>query len=505
ILKEFFRYYHELSKGEQSLQPRAKTPFKEFVKWVQNQDRNKQERFWKDYLAGFETTTGLPSKRRTEETTGSGDYAIILAEDIKNKLDVFIKNNRVTLASFFYTAWGALLQKYCGSEDIVFGTTVSGRSGGIIKGIEDMVGLFIYTIPLRIQTAPGEKIGDMLFRTDQVLREREAFENTPLVDIGSYGPVETNGPLFDTIVAIENYPLDKRLLPGGSLLSIHSFSMVEATHYDLSVGIAPFNEIEINFSYKPECFDKDDIKNLAGHFKRIIQNMIETPEAAVSQLEMISIEEKNRVLYEFNSTAAEYPKDKTIHRLFEEQVDLTPDHIAVFGRGRTPAKEEEKIKDGHLSYRELTEQSDRLAGFLIAKGVLADTIVGIMMEHSVEMIVGILGILKSGGAYLPIDPAYPQDRIDYMLKDSGAHLLVTSYNKESDKVRRWEDEKVLLKSIIHHSSHPSHLAYLIYTSGSTGKPKGVMVEHRSLVNLCFWHNSYYSVTSWDRATKYAGF
>jgi len=492
ILKEFFNAYHSLSKGEQPLTLPAKPSFKEFIKWIQNQDSNKHKQFWSDYLAGFETTTELPIKRRVEETTSPRDYSIILEEDIKSKLDVFVKNNRITLASVFYSAWGILLQKYCGSEDVIFGTTVSGRSVGI-KGIEDMVGLFINTIPLRTQTFPNEKIIGVVFQTNQVLRQREAFENTPLVDIRSYSSVDGGGSLFDTIVAIENYPLDSRLLPQEHSLSINSFSMVEMPHYDLSAAILLFNKIEVKLSYNPGFFDKETIKNLTGHFKGIIQNIIENPEAKLSQLEIISIEEKSRILYEFNNTEAEYPEDKTIYELFAEQVERTPDHIAVIGS----TVESLHAASLQITYRQLNEQANRLAYLLIEKGVLADNIVEIMVERSVEMIIGIFGILKANGAYLPIDPDYPKDRIDYILKDSSAKLLITTRNKDGEKVRNWGGEKVLLEEIFKSPGIPtspltflppypqnsSNLAYIIYTSGSTGKPKGVMIENRSLINF----------------------
>ncbi|HLP45401.1 MAG TPA: condensation domain-containing protein, partial [Candidatus Kapabacteria bacterium] len=255
ILKEFFTAYQSLCKGEQAFKLPIKPSFKEFIKWLQSLDKNKQERFWSDYLAGFETPTALPIKRRQEGLPGAGDYSIILEEDMKGKLDIFIKNNKVTLASIFYSAWGLLLQRYCGSEDVVFGTTVSGRSANL-KGIENIVGLFINTIPLRIDTYPDETSIDAVSRIDQFLREREEFELTPLADIGgrdAAGNVTTLARgelLFDTIVVIENYPLDNHLIPVGSPLSIHSYSMIESTHYDLTVGILPFNEIEIKFSFK---------------------------------------------------------------------------------------------------------------------------------------------------------------------------------------------------------------------------------------------------------------
>ncbi|HLP57220.1 MAG TPA: amino acid adenylation domain-containing protein, partial [Candidatus Deferrimicrobium sp.] len=187
---------------------------------------------------------------------------------------------------------------------------------------------------------------------------------------------------------------------------------------------------------------------------------------------------------------AAYPRGKTIHQLFEEQVEKVPDHIAVIN---PTAVETLRATSLQITYRQLNKQSNRLAGLLKEKGVLPDTIVGMMIGRSVEMIIGIMGILKSGAAYLPIDPDYPQERIDYMLKDSGAEFLVTTNDKEGEKVGRWEGERVLLELIIHssnhpsfhHSNHSSDLAYIIYTSGTTGKPKGVLIEHKNVVRLLF--------------------
>ncbi|HLP57836.1 MAG TPA: condensation domain-containing protein, partial [Candidatus Deferrimicrobium sp.] len=490
ILKEFFKAYYELSQGKKPLKFPAKPSFKEFIKWTQSRDRNKQEQFWRKHLAEVSTATELPIKRKIATEPGTGDYSIILDADLGRKLDIYIKNNRVTSASVFYTAWGLLLQKYSGGEDVIFGTTVSGRPSDI-KEIENMVGLCINTIPLRIQTIPGEKLKDAVVQTNRLLQEREAFENTPLVDMGSYSRVAAGRPLFDTIMVIENYPLDNRLVPEGSLLSIHSYAMVEMTHYDLTVSIMPVNEIRIEFSFKPELFEKEIIENLAGHLTGIIQTIIENPETEFSRLEIITAAEKNRLLYDFNNTAKEYPTDKTIPQLFAEQASKTPDHIALVGADL-------RVCPVSLSYRQLNEHSNQLACLLIEKGVQPDNIVGIMMERSIEIITGILGILKSGGAYLPIDASYPQERIEYMLKDSGAQLLVTSDEKAGEKVGRWEGEKVLLEFsthhssfMVHHSSHSSHLAYIIYTSGSTGKPKGVMVQHKNVVNAAFgWREEY---------------
>jgi fengycin family lipopeptide synthetase D len=494
ILKEFFMAYHALCKGEGSIKPPVKTPFKEFIKYVHSQDRKIQEQFWGEYLNGIDTPTALTIKKRRGEVKCLESVSLILAKDIKDKLDVFVNNNRVTLAPVFYTAWGILLQKYCGCDDVIFGTTVSGRSAEV-KGIEEMVGLFINTIPMRVHSAPGVKIIDVLTGIENLLREREKFESTSLVDIGSYSPAAGMGSLFDTIVAVENYPLDSRLVPEDSWLSIHSYSIIEMTHYDLTVGIMPFNEIEIKFSFKQELFDKETIENLAAHFKGIVRNIIENSESVLFQLEIISIEEKNRILYEFNNTAAEYPGDKTLYGLFEEQADRIPDHIALGGPGARNCKGaflknrplDPQKTFYYLTYRELNERSGRLAGWLIEKGVLGDNIVGIRLERSVEMIIGILGILKSGAAYLPLNPEQPEARTHFMLKDSGAKLLVTT-GTLAKPLESSTYPPIFLPAYLQNSSN---LAYIIYTSGSTGWPKGVAVEHSQVVNFVFhMYNQY---------------
>ncbi|MCU0288187.1 MAG: condensation domain-containing protein, partial [Acidobacteria bacterium] len=237
ILREFFNVYHELTIENHLQTLMVKPSFKEFLKWQQNQAKNEQEKYWKEYLAGFETTPLLPIKIKGGKAAGVNNYTLLLPAETKCELELFIRNYHISLAAIFYTSWGILLQKYGGIEDAIFGTTVSGRSAKI-KGIEAMAGLFINTIPLRIETFPGESFNDTLFRIDKVLKSREEFESTPLVDIKRYSGSES---LFDTIVVIENYPLDNRLIPGNSPLTINSYSIVEMTHYDLTLSIRPFD------------------------------------------------------------------------------------------------------------------------------------------------------------------------------------------------------------------------------------------------------------------------
>ncbi|UCH96724.1 MAG: amino acid adenylation domain-containing protein, partial [Candidatus Aminicenantes bacterium] len=513
VLKEFFKAYDDLSHGKNLAKP-VKTKFKEFIKWIQEQDKNKQKQFWEGYLKGFDTQTKLQPGQIRGENEKAENYRVILGQDIKETLEDFIKNNRFTLASFFYGAWGILLQRYCNSADVIFGTTVSGRSAPI-KGIEDMVGLFINTIPLRVKTGVGEKVEkvkDLLCKINDILPLRETYQGTPLVDIKGYSKLKHNEALFDSIVVLENYPLNRWLMEETSPLSlaVHSYSLVETTTYNLTIGILTGDTIEIDFNYNKSLFEKTWIKRLAWHFINIIKNILIDFETGISGLGMLGEEEKSRILYDFNRTAEEYPKDKTIRELFKDQVEKTPDNTALI------------FQDKELTYRELNKKAGKLAHLLQSRGVQSNTLVGLMMERSLEMLIGILSILKAGGAYLPIDPDYPGKRINYMLADSGTKVLVTTPNISAGiKIVNCKlsivncqreiacpepgtpEERGVSKHAAGNLLPATSLAYVIYTSGSGGEPKGVLVEHYPVVNLIFSQKRQFDINENDRVLQFS--
>jgi tyrocidine synthetase-3 len=529
LLKEFFSFYNRLVQNETPLKPQ-KHKYKEYISWIQNQDVQKQREYWNRYLKGFDTKSELsikPIKEKNINTTapGNSQYNVQFLKGAREKLEIFLKSHKITLAGLLYSAWGILLQRYNNSGDVLFGTTVSGRSAGI-KGIEDIVGLFINTVPLRVRADSGhEKIKDFLSRVNQGLREREAYENASLVEIKEYGEVAFAGELFDTIFVIENYPLNTMLLETNNLLpfSVDSYSMFETTHYDLTVGITPGEDIEVEFTYNENLFDESVIKGLSRHFMKIAADMVDNPGKELAALEILSEVEKNKILLEFNDTAADYPKENSLHGLFAQQVERNPDNIAVVGKVQSAERHVPCAIHCALTYRELNNQSNRLAHILTGKGVGVDAIVGIMVERSIEMIIGILGILKAGSAYLPIDPNYPVDRIAYLLADSSAKILVTSpalsgkfekllivncqlliVNEIPPNRRRLNNPPKEANSINNYQLtinnlqlERSNLAYVIYTSGTTGKPKGVMVEHSAVMNRLFWVRDKYRLNERD--------
>lgn len=472
ILTEFLTTYTQYARLKEPGKP-VKTTFKEFIKWTRDRDTGNREEFWRDYLNGYDTHADLSIKKRGNGPGNIKNVHISFTKEMKRDVEGFVKTRRTTPASLFYCAWGILLQKYNNSREVVFGTTVSGRSAKV-QGIEDIVGLFINTLPLRVQTGPGETVEALLSKVDKALLRREEHETAALVDINTYSELTGQEELFDSILVIENYPLDRQLMQQKGELSVDSYEMVETTHYDLTVGISVSEEIDVSFIYNEGVFDNRDIKNMSHHFLNIIRGIV-FDGMTISGIEMITPEEKDKILYEFNNTAADYPADKTIHRLFEEQVRRTPDAVALNGSYKTYKT--------YMTYKELNRKSDQLASRLKEKGVGPGTVAAIMRERTPELLTGILGILKAGGAYLPIDPAFPEERKQYMLKDSNAGVLVT-------------DQLTQLTQFIQPTqptrlTPPTQPCYVIYTSGSTGNPKGVLIEHAQLVNFVYhMYNGY---------------
>ena len=491
IIKELIGAYDALSKG---LNPSVifKSKFSEYVKWAQSLDKTKQRSYWEKYLYGVEQNDDLFSKAVSEMKI----YKFVLPKNVGDQLAKFARENSVSIASLLYTTWGILIQKLNNTQDIMFGTTISGRNHPI-KGIENMVGLFINTIPLRVQNKEGETIIQLLKRINETTKEQKEMESASLVEINEYANIGNQSQLFNSLVVIKNYPLNMNDYQEG-VLAINHYSAIEGTNYNLTLGITVQDTVRISFRYN--CFEDEMIKRVGQYFERIISTMMIDKNSKIIDIDILSREERNQLLYGFNDTYRSYPRDKTIYQLFEEQIERTPNNTAlVFG-------------EESMTYAELNVKSNQLARILRAKGVKVDDIVGIMVERSFQMIIGILGVLKSGGAYLPIDPDYPKERIKFILDDSGAEVLLmqswqsvqVEFGGEQinlDESKLYKGEVGALETV----NTPSDLAYVMYTSGTTGKPKGVMIEHKNVINFIIGQISRYRVNESDRILQFSPF
>ncbi|UCH93478.1 MAG: AMP-binding protein, partial [Candidatus Aminicenantes bacterium] len=479
IYKELSRVYGSLKKGEPfKLEP--VTPYVNYIKWLETQDKEQGLKYWREYLEGVEEQTGMDqlsqAKSRQQGKYEVGTYAFRLDEEKTTCINKIAAENNATVNTVFQTLWGILLQRYNNTNDVVYGAVVSGRPPEV-EGIETMVGLFINTVPLRI-TSQGEKNFSQLPRD---LQEKTAlsksYEYLPLAEIQALSTLKNK--LIDHIMAFENYPIEKQVKDNNDIdvekeftIEVKDVKGFGQTNYNFNIIVYPGKRLHITFNFDSLVFDMEFIKQTTLHLMNIVNQVTKNPNIFVKDIEIVTPEEKHQLLFEFNDTQQEYPQDKTIHELFAAQVEKTPDYIALHG-----CRDARMHEPGCITYRKLNEKSRQLAGVLIERGVKPDTIAGIMVEHSIAMVIGILGILKAGGTYLPIDPKYPQERIAFMLKDSSARILLKdndftpeAFNnrpKGTSSFGIWNSEPGI-------SSRGDQLAYVIYTSGSTGKPKGVM-------------------------------
>ncbi|MFE4130544.1 non-ribosomal peptide synthase/polyketide synthase [Peribacillus sp. YIM B13482] len=474
VFNELLTVYQKRIKGEAVDLPKS-PPFKKYIQWLKEQDQEQAEQFWREKLRGFTAPTllGLESKEQEKGYTGKVTY---LSEEQTQALQNWAKRNRLTLNTVIQGAWAYLMSQYSGEDDIVYGVTSSGRPTEIID-VENIVGPFITTSPTRIQLIDDIKVMDWLQKIQEEEIERRQYEYASLTEIQGWSEVPRGTPLFHSLYVFENYPVKGE---SSGNLEIGELEGVEQTHYPLGLTVVPGSQLSLKLKYDRSKFNGLTIERMLGHLSQVLKQMIENVDQTLSELVYVTEIEQKQLLEEWNDNAAAYPRESVIHKLFEDQVDRTPDTVAV-------------VDENHqLTYRELNEKANQLAHYLQKCGVGTESLVGLCFQRSVEMIVGLMGILKAGAAYVPLDPSYPESHLRYILEDTGIQVLVT--NEVSQGWIPEEVETVCLdrdQAMISQENTLSpickvtgeNLAYVIYTSGSTGNPKGVLVQHHSVLNL----------------------
>ncbi|EPR11937.1 hybrid non-ribosomal peptide synthetase/type I polyketide synthase [Ruminiclostridium papyrosolvens] len=484
--------------------PELRIQYKDYSAWqnrMKADDRiRKQEEYWLKVFQGEIPVLNLPedfTRPRVQSFEGDS-IAFDVAPEVAKGLEKLAGDTGATLYMVLLAAYNVLLSKYTGQEDIIVGTPIAGRPHA---DLENLMGIFVNTLAMRNYPECRKTFRKFVEEVrENALRayENQNFQFEELVEKLDTRRDISRNPLFDTMFVLQSAGTTSAKETG------HRFKPYETADrtakFDLSL-LATVSGDKISFliNYCTKLFKKETVERIAGHFKNLLHEIVKNAEKKLQDMDMMSNMEKESIIYGFNNTKAEYPGDKTIHELIKEQVGRTPENIAV-------VHGEEKI-----SYRELDSRAEAVSQNIMEKGIDCDEVVGILLNPSVDMFTAILGVLKAGAAYLPIDANYPQQRIEYMLKDSRVKLLVSTEEMsrkiefdgdiiEIGSIRTPAERKEVVKTI----TKPNHMAYVIYTSGSTGMPKGVVVEHRALVNLCWWHIDRYGVTERDRATKYAG-
>jgi len=480
LFNELTEIYRCLKDGISPQLPHA-YPYGMFIKWIEEQDKLKAERYWGELLAGYEQPALLPQAERETERYDFQKYEFEFDSATTRELILLAQSAHVTLYTVMQTLWGVLLHKYNNTTDVVFGSVVSGRPVDLM-GASRMLGLFINTVPVRIHQEEGETFSELVRRVQQQTTEGNPYEYFPLHTLQAKNALKQN--LFRHIIAYENYPIHRELSdvhdPNDNLgFNVVGFSIREQTNYDLNVIFVPGERMKVTMTYNAETYSAKGIKAIEEHLRQLVLGVLDNPAGQLSNLEIVTAQERSTQL-SFEHRAA-YPEQETITALFERQVQRTPDKTAVVYGERS------------LTYRELNSRANRLARVLRSKDFGPDKPAALLLNRSLEMIVAILAVLKAGGAYVPIDPSYPEKRIRYLLEDSGAGLLlVESYNRQAGvgfagSIVDVDDPQTDLEPDFNLSpaAEASHLAYIIYTSGTTGTPKGVMIEHRNVVRLFF--------------------
>ncbi|OLP65658.1 Surfactin synthase subunit 2 [Bacillus pumilus] len=473
MMKKLFHYYESFRNGLPLDRSQGK-PYADYIQWLGKQDKQAAEVYWKERLDGAIQHQGLLQQKEAKGQYDHKEWTFTWDAEMVETIQDLARQCQVTAPNLFQAVWSVLLGTYHASNDVTFGTVVSGRPPSI-SGIERMAGLFINTIPVRVTLDQEQTFKQLIQGVQQHALEAESYDYMPLYDIQQ--KTAAGRQLFDHLVGFENYPLDQEL-SGDTMSTRLGFSIdvkdgFEQTNFDLNLLVYPGKTWTLKIKYNAVAFEELVIANISKHLTRLMKRITENPEARLHEVSCIS-EEETEQIEAWNQTHRDYPKHLSIPELLEERIKAQPDHLALVEGDRS------------FTYRELGEEIARLASSLLEKGVKPQEPVAIYMNRSADAVIAILAVLHAGAAYVPIDPDQPEDRMKWMMEDSGVSTLLYADRQPPDQ------EGIQTVNVLHVPKKPqavlveispSQLAYIMYTSGSTGRPKGVQIEHQHIVRL----------------------
>jgi len=500
LLKEVFTFYRSFSDGEEL----PRTPvrqYRDYIAWLQRQSLAAAEAYWRKTLEGFTTPTliGKRRERKSGEEENYSEQRIDLDAAVTAQLQKVCRDLQVTTSTAIQAAWALLLMRYSGEQDVVFGTVVSGRSADL-NGVEGMIGPLINTLPVRMRVDEDRRISEWLHEAQEQGAAMRQYEFSPLVEVQRWSDVTGGESLFENILVYENYPVERPPEEEVGEITLSELRSAEQTNYPLTLMAVPGAELVLRIIYEQGRFEDELIANVLKHLARGLEEIASNPEQRISEFSLLDKAERHQILDTLNDTQRAYPQDKCLHELFEEQVERTPEAIAI------------QFEEEALTYAELNARANQLARHLRQLGAGSEAIVGVCMERSLEMVVALFGILKSGAAYLPLDPTYPQARLQHMLEEAGVRVVLAQ-QRWLDNIPSYGGDVVCLDtqwaermghlSTDNLGDYPSvdNLAYTIFTSGSTGKPKAAMNAHRGIVNRLQWMQEAYQLTAADRVLQ----
>ncbi|HEU5227602.1 MAG TPA: amino acid adenylation domain-containing protein, partial [Ktedonobacteraceae bacterium] len=501
VLKDVFALY-EASIQEKTSQPAHHPSYSEYIDWVQQQDISQAEAFWRRKLQGFTAPTPLNAsvRKNAEGASGHHEQQIWLSEKFTSDLQSLVRQHRLTLNTLIQGAWALLLSHYSGEDDILFGAVVSGRPVELTDAAE-MVGLFINTLPVRVQIPANTRLLSWLQALQLELIEARRYEYSPLSQVQKWSDVPRGLPLFQSILAFENYPFASSQSEANGGLEVHDLQILEQVDYPLTMAVMPARELLLRISYDRQQFDSATITRMLGHYQALLEAILANPEQPLTHYSLLTKAEQQQILVEWNDTQTIYPQAACIHQLFEEQVARTPDALACTSTTCS------------LTYDALNLCANQLAHHLRARGIKPEMPVGLCLENKAELVIGMLSIYKAGGAYVPLDPQYPEERLTFMLQDAQVQIVLTQ-QKLLSRLPLDQAQAICLdtdwplicqqsKENIAITVIPENLAYIIFTSGSTGRPKGVQLTHRGIANLIAAQQRTFHVHAESRIIQFA--
>jgi amino acid adenylation domain-containing protein len=471
--------------------------------WLQGERLEAELGYWKAQLEGAPTVLDLPTDRPRppHQTYRGSTLELSLSQDLTDALKSLGQVEECTLFMTLLAAFGVMLHRYTGQDDILVGSPIANRNRAEIEGL---IGFFVNTLVLRTRMEDNPSFLDVLRQVRETTLGAYAHQDIPfemLVDTLQPQRDMSRSPLFQVMFALQNAPQEPLMLPG------LTFSPLEVdgrtAKFDLTLSLVEVGRgLEGIVEYNTDLFEAATISRLAGHLKMLLESVVSNPDQRIAEIALLPQVERHQLLVDWNTTGTVYPREACVHKLFEAQTKRTPDATALV------------FRDWYLTYGELNRRANQLAHHLQGLGVRPETPVCICVERSLEMVMGLLGILKAGGAYVPLDPAYPQERLAFMLEDTQSPVLLTQRALVEGLPKHdahvicldadWETIARQREENLDNGALVGNPAYAIYTSGSTGQPKGVLVEHNSLLNLTFWHQGAFAISHLDRATQVAG-
>ncbi|WP_062060637.1 non-ribosomal peptide synthetase [Aquimarina longa] len=485
MIKEFTEIYNAYVSGKEYEKPNLLLQYSDYAIWqrayTQGSALEEQLAYWKQKLDGIAPLL-LPTDytRPSVQSMEGASMMFWLEEEMTSQLKEICKEEKVTLFMLLLSAFKVLLFRYSGQDDISVGTPVANRPQ---KDIEDIIGFFVNTLVLRSDLSDQPTFRELLQQIKEVTLDAYEHQQAPfekVVEKVLQSRDMSMSPLFQVLFVLQNTTDQTTLEIDGLTLSEYEYE-INTSKFDVTLmALEKDGKISLGVEYCTALFKESTIRRMLNHYQELLSSIIKNLDQNIACLSLLTAPEEHQLLESFVDTEVKYPKEKTIVDIFKEQVLLYPDNTAV------------TYMDKSISYQELHDKSNQLANFLITKEVKKGDLVGICLERSLDMIIGILGILKSGGVYVPIDPGYPKDRIDYIIKDSSLEIVISKSDSQDVLMPNGDIDVILLdqkeytnttEAVIYQELSSSDLAYIIYTSGSTGNPKGVLISHENVVRL----------------------